>query len=73
MPVKRTEPTLGLDNKNFRYRTAAETDIRKTFARIERERKAAERLAVTGQQELLSPEAPVSTIVKMPARVRSTS
>lgn len=72
MPVKRTLPTLGLADKNFRYRTAAETDIRKTFERIARQRKQAERLAATNQQPL-ELEASTSTIVKLPARNRSAS
>lgn len=72
MPVKRTEPTMGLDDKNFRYRNAAQTDIRKTFARIERERKAAVRQDSTGQQ-LLTLEPPALTVVRLSARARGAA
>ena len=71
MPVTRTMPTLGLADKQFRYRPAAETDIRKTFARIERERKQALRQAATGQQQL-DLEGEPSTIVQLPSRSRGT-
>ncbi|WP_265281291.1 hypothetical protein [Verminephrobacter aporrectodeae] len=36
MPTK-TLPTVGISDKAFRYRPAASTDIRKTFARVKRE------------------------------------
>ena len=63
MSIKRTEPTLGLNNRNFRYRPAAESDIRKTFARIKREQKVASQADASGQQAL-----DLNTVVALPAR-----
>ncbi|MCW8199273.1 hypothetical protein D8B23_12775 [Verminephrobacter aporrectodeae subsp. tuberculatae] len=37
MPVTKTLPSLGITDKAFRYRNAASTDIRKTFARVKRQ------------------------------------
>lgn len=63
MPTKRTEPSLGLKHPNFRYRPAAESDIRKTFARIKREQKMASQADASGQQTL-----DLNTVVALPAR-----
>ncbi|WP_439587688.1 hypothetical protein [Hydrogenophaga sp.] len=69
MPIKRTEPTLGLQHPNFRYRPAAESDIRKTFARIKREQKVASQADDSGQQTL-----DLTSVVPLPARaVRSAA
>ncbi|SEA49779.1 hypothetical protein [Variovorax sp. YR216] len=58
-----TLPSLGVKDKGFRYRTAVDTDIRRTFARVKRERAEALRDAETGQGRL-----DLGTVVPMPAR-----
>lgn len=46
MAPKVTLPSLGINDKAFRYRRAVETDIAKTFARVRREqREAAQKAA----------------------------
>lgn len=68
MPIKVTHPSQSLFDKNFRYRRAAETDIRKTFTRVTRQIKLAEQQALAGQQELLPLQETASTVVALPAR-----
>lgn len=64
MPVKRTLPTVGITDRNFRYRSSFDTDIARTFARLRREQKDAERQALAGQQALDLGQA----VVHMPTR-----
>jgi len=45
-------PTVGLNNPAFRYRDHLHSDVRKTFARVRRERAEAQREADTGQGRL---------------------
>lgn len=67
MPVKRTEPSIGISNPNFRYRRAVETDISKTFERLRRQMRKAAAENVTGQQAL-DLDAGGAVVVKLPAR-----
>ncbi|GKS83242.1 hypothetical protein AVMA1855_03840 [Acidovorax sp. SUPP1855] len=67
MPIKITRPTVGVYDQNFRYRTAAKTDIRKTFAQVKKAQAKAQAQATTGQQPLdLSaaelPEADIASV-----------
>lgn len=67
MPVKRTEPSIGISNPNFRYRRAVETDISKTFAGVRRQMREAAAEAATGQQPL-DLGAAGAAVVQLPAR-----
>lgn len=58
-----TLPSTGVNDKGFRYRSSVDTDIRRTFARVKRERAEALRDADTGQGRL-----DLGTVVQLPAR-----
>ncbi|WP_046059722.1 hypothetical protein [Paracidovorax citrulli] len=53
MPVKRTMPSTAITDPNFRYRSAAATDVRKTFDRARKAQARAAADALTGQQSVL--------------------
>ncbi|AVS66620.1 hypothetical protein C8245_13860 [Paracidovorax avenae] len=53
MPVKRTMPSTAITDPNFRYRSAAATDVRKTFDRYRKAQARAAADAITGQQSVL--------------------
>ncbi len=73
MPIKRTEPIGGgLYNRNFRYRPASQSDIRKTFERIKRERLKAEKVEADGQR-LLNLGTDAGTVVALPLRAGRTT
>lgn len=49
---KVTRPSVGVNDKAFRYRSAADTDISKTFARVRRELREAAQKEKAAQDEL---------------------
>jgi hypothetical protein len=66
VPAKITLPSIGLTNAAFRYRSAAQTDIRKTFARMKREHQKVEATARSGQQALDLDDS--ATVLHLPTR-----
>lgn len=66
MPLKITLPTVGILDRNFRYRPAAQTDIGKTFASLRRAQRQAE-LQADGVQQALNQGATGDTVVPLQA------
>ena len=52
MPAKLTLPTVGLMDRQFRYRRSEHTDISKTFARVRKAQRHAEQQGQSEQQAL---------------------
>lgn len=52
MPAKLTLPTVGLMDRQFRYRRSEHTDISKTFARVRKAQRQAEQQGQSEQQAL---------------------
>jgi hypothetical protein len=55
----------------FRYVPSAETDIRKTFARVRREMRVRERSPERGRERAADPLPPPNLTVLFPARTRA--
>jgi hypothetical protein len=60
------DPMKSILDRTFRYTPSFETDLRKTFARIQRER----RLAAQSEQPAARPLANVSSIVRNSAALK---
>lgn len=52
MPAKLTLPTVGLMDRQFRYRRSEHTDISKTFARVRKAQRQSEQQGQSEQQAL---------------------
>lgn len=66
MPAKLTLPTVGLMDRQFRYRRSEHTDISKTFARVRKAQRQAEQQGQSEQQALDLDTS--STVVPLQAR-----
>ena len=66
MPPKITLPTVGIRDRNFRYRRSEHTDIAKTFARARRAQREAE-LQADSEQQALDLGAADGTVVPLQA------
>ena len=67
MPAKLTLPSMGVLNRQFKYRRSEHTDISKTFARVRKAQRDALLQAAQDQQHTLDLEAP-ATVLQLPQR-----